>query len=197
MPNVRGVLDDHDIDLLRRGAALVHAVPGATLRVRVGDTVILAAAHALADDDGTATLCTPCGFRSAVGAARRQHASGRRLALLGMDGSTRPVVELDPGPSGDVIDGDLVVSRIADRVVGIVATTLSPAAAADALEAGEIDATPLGAHHDELLGTTLLHVHVPIEDDDAAAEVLGVLGRARDLFSVAELLAPLQPASVQ
>ena len=196
MPNVGVVLDDHDMALLRRGAARAHAVPGATLRVHVDGAPILAVTHALAADEG-ATVCSPCGFRNAVAAARRQHESGRKLALLGMDGTSRPVVELDVGPGGDVIDGDLVVTRIADRVVGIVATTLSPTDVADALEEGEVDASPLAAHHDDLLGTTLLHVHVPIEDDDASAEVLGLLGRARDLFSVAELLAPLRPASVQ
>jgi hypothetical protein len=196
VPNLVGVLDHHDFEILRRSAALTHAVPGATLAVDIEGRRVLTVTHALATRDG-GTACSPCGFRNAVAKAWRIHESGRRLALLGIDGRGRTEVTLDVGPGGDVLDGDLVVTRIADRVVGIVATTLSPLDVACALEVGGVDMCRLSSHHDEQLGTTLLHLTVPIEDEAESAMAIEVLGRARDLCSVAELLAGLSPAAVQ
>lgn len=190
------MLEHHDIDVFRRAAALAHAVPEATLTVTIAEDTVLTVTHALDPVEGR-TTCTPCGFRTAVARAWRAHLGGRRLALLGLDGRGCTAVHLDVGPGGDVLDGDLVVARIADRVVGVLATTLAPAQAAEILTDAGVDTTQLASHHDEKLGTTLLHLTVPIEDETRSAAAVELLGRARDACSVGELLVGIAPATVR
>jgi hypothetical protein len=196
MPNFPLVLDDHAYDLLRRGGALVHAVPGARLEITADDDVVLVVADPLATVEG-ATTCTPCGFRNALARALRLHGSGRRLALLGIDDGRRVGVRLDVGPSGDVLDGDLVVTRISDRIVALVASTLSPDAIAGTLADAGVDPAALSSHHDAELGVTILHLDLPLGDDAGSSVALDVLGAARDACAVAELVDDVARVGVQ
>ncbi|QGG95638.1 hypothetical protein [Actinomarinicola tropica] len=190
------MLLDHHFDLLRRAATLVHATPGSSLTILADGAPVL---HVAGDGDGSADCLppdvrttSPCGFRNAVARAIRAHARGRRLALLGLDARAIEV-RFVPGVHAEVLHGDVVRARISDRVVGLVATTLSPEQAGRALDASGVDSAGIGGHLDEMLGTTLLHLDLTDVHRAAVDGFVALLARARDACAVAELLEGLEP----
>ena len=188
------MLSDHTYELLRRHAAIVHAIPGATLTITADGDPLLVVGHDVPDRSDDIHTCSPCGFRSAVGRAHLLHLQGRQMSLLGLGAGAHIAVDLDPGSTGDVVDGDIVLAWIGDRLVALTATTLRPAAAALALADAGIATGLVSCHDDELLGATLLHLDVPVADPIATGDVLDLLGQVRDACAVAELLDTLVPA---
>lgn len=188
------MLGDHTYEVLRRQAAIAHAVPGATLTIAADGAPVLVVGHDVPDRLAGVRTCSPCGFRSAVGRAHALHGQGRQMSLLGLGAGARIAVDFDPGSTGDVIDGDIVLAWIGDRLVALTATTLRPAAAARALSDAGIETGLLSCHDDELLGATLLHLDVPVADPVATSDALDLLGRVRDACAVSELLDALIPA---
>jgi hypothetical protein len=182
------VLGDHTYDMLRRHAAVAHAVPGATLTLAADGTPVLVVGHDVHTDGTDVRTCSPCGFRSAVGRAHQMHVQGRQLSFLGLAAECHIEATLDPGTSGDVIDGDIVVAWISDRLVALTATTLDPDSAAQTLIDSGLDPGQVCCHEDQLLGTTILHVDVPFADPSNSGDTLDLLGRVRDACAVAELL---------
>jgi hypothetical protein len=187
------VLGDHVYELLRRHAAVVHAVPGATLTLTADGRPVLVVGHG-SEAPGDVKACSPCGFRSAVGRAHQMHVQGRQMSLLGLGADAHIEASLDPGSAGDVVDGDIVVAWISDRLVALTTTTLDPDHAARTLVEADIDPGAICCHDDQLLGATILHVDMPVADPSESGEVLDLLGRARDVCAVAELLDALVPA---
>ncbi len=188
------MLGEHTYEVLRRQAAIAHAVPGATLTITADGAPVLVVGHAVPDRLAGVRTCSPCGFRSAVGRAHALHASGRHMSLLGLGAGVRIAVDLDPGSAGEVVDGDIVLARIGDRLVALAASTLRPDAADRALADAAIDTSVLSCHDDEVLGATLLHLDVPVGDPTATKQAIDLLGRVRDACAVAELLDVLVPA---
>jgi hypothetical protein len=183
------VLGDHVYDLLRRHAAVVHAVPGASITLCADGQPVLAVGHDLpSSTTHDVRTCSPCGFRAAVGRAHQMHTQGRQMSLLGLGADARIEVTLLPGSSGEVVDGDLVLAWISDRLVALTTTTLDPSTAAEALVDAGIDPKDVCCHDDQLLGATILHVDVPVAEPTDSGDVLDLLGRVRDVCAVAELL---------
>lgn len=188
------MLGDHTYELLRRHAAVVHAVPGATLTVTADAEPVLVVGHDVPHHPDGIRTCTPCGFRTAVGRAHLLHRQGRHMTLLGLGASARIAVALDAGSSGSIVDGDLVLTWIGDRRVALTPTTLDPTAAVRSLRDAALDLSRISCHHDELLDAALLHLDVPTGNPSAANEALDLLARVRDACAVAELLDVLVPA---
>ncbi len=114
------------------------------------------------------------------------------MSLLGLGADTLIEATLDPGANGEVVDGDIVLAWISDRLVALTATTLDPGVAAHVLGEAGLDPGEVCCHDDQMLGATILHADVPVADPSASGDVLDLLGRVRDVCAVAELLDGLE-----
>jgi hypothetical protein len=114
------------LTVMRRTAAIVHAVPGLQARLRHGDTLLLEVlrpVHPGAVPNGR--WLTPCAFRVAVGRALDAVREGRTLAVLGLDAGDDPAVDLC-NTNGALLCGGIARMAIQDGSELVFATTLHP-----------------------------------------------------------------------
>lgn len=127
------------LTVLRRTAALAHAVPGLRVRLRHDGTALLEVlrpAHPVVAPSGR--WLTPCAFRVAVGRAIRASRDGRTLAVLGLPSGTDPAVDLC------ATNGALLPGGIAQIPTGLgselaFTTTVRPETVAAMAHAEDLD----------------------------------------------------------
>ena len=141
------------LTVMRRTAALVHAVPGLQARVRHGDALLLEVlrpVHPGAAPNGR--WLTPCSFRVAVGRAVDAVREGRTLAVLGLEAGDDPAVDLC-ATNGALLCGGIARMPTPDGSELVFATTLHPERVAALTPSGDHD---VRCHADPVTQTSLV-----------------------------------------
>ena len=174
---------------LRRSAALVHALPGMTVRIRDGARLLLTVCW---DAGPSGRHMSPCQYRGAVSWALGQQRAGRPVRVVGC--SAGPVIECSVAAPGSVLAGGVVRSRVGQRVVWATTATLPAEGMVPLLESADVSCgadLTVRVLWDDLVDVSV--VHFDLDHSDPA--VPGAGDRiAHDLLaacSVAELLVGL------
>jgi hypothetical protein len=141
------------LTVLRRTAALVHAVPGLRARLRHGDTLLLEVLRPVHPGSApTGRWLTPCSFRVAVGRALEAVRDGRTLAVLGLAAGDDPAVDLC-STNGTLLSGGIARMPTPEGTELVFATTLPPERVAALTPAGDHD---VRCHADPITQTSLV-----------------------------------------
>jgi hypothetical protein len=155
---------------LRRTAALVHAVPGLSARLRHEGATLVEVAR----PDGTEPAAgrrhlSPCAFRVAVGRALDATRRGRAISVLGLTPGCDPAIDVAARRGAMLLPGGIVEIPAAGAIELAFVTTL---AADEVCELHEHD-DEVRAHPDPVLATTLvIHRAAAHPSTDSLARVL-------------------------
>jgi hypothetical protein len=155
------VLDHAELATLRRAAAMAHTVGTIGLRLRAGGTtiadVVPPTGAPLERWLEPGTRVDPCGFRIAVANAWADHRAGRKVGLVGWDGTDghelgeRLTVTWAVDPPGKLLGLGAVRATCATQAVWAFASLLPPDTLGAVLEeVGAGDAAPTTPFGDEL-----------------------------------------------
>jgi hypothetical protein len=226
MPNIRlvngtGALDDVDLTMLRRAAAMAHIVGGLTLRVRSGGpagrlaaTVVPSTGCPTAVTHPSGVVLDPCGFRMAVFKAWSDHRAGRAVSVAGDSADDRTGdgagdgggvdVEWSLDAPGRLLGFGGLRTSCADRMVWALPSLLSTAELADTLAGVDDGVDPMSSLlesvearlvRDDLLEVTVVYVEVDRATSAALAPLLDeVVRRLVAASTASELVASLAAA---
>ena len=143
---------------LRLAATIAHALPGAQLRLRDGDTTLLQVGP---PPMPAGPAVTPCTFRRAVARAHRQIEAGIRLQFLGLGEGCTPTVDVGVRPGDCILPGGIYRVGTGDVDVYAFVTTLSPKSCRDMVANQPDVANGVLFHRDAATDVTVAHMLEP------------------------------------
>lgn len=185
------MISDPALAALRNGAALVHLLPQARLRLRSVTGPLLDVARPPWTEEGT-PLVSPDAFRDAVAAEHAQRRLGDVRRLLHLPAAVELAVDLGLPRNDRVLPGGIVRAMLGGVWVHLLAVASDLDVCLNALGSG---LHGLSCHHDQAVGVTVLHSQSPLGDSARADDARDRVEEAAARCTVAALEVFLRDAT--